>query len=207
MRLANFAIGPIIIGISLDLGIGLPIKTQFEMDCEVSYSTYIAGLAKANVSVGVDYGIRWKRKWFIRVPYPFIDWLGSANAYADAICYFSQNFTDSDFNLNKLGLQFSIEPYVNAGLRMSVATVVHASCGIKFGAKGYVNFGYYKPYLKGTYGLNDTSTIYANVFLGLKNIKFLGLSIPNLGYSWDWELLKFDKTVIPETSLFEVKIN
>lgn len=207
INVANFAIGPIVIGINLDLGIGLPIKTSFEMDCKLSYSAYIAGLAKAGISVGVDYGIRWKRVWFIKIPVPYTDWSGNASASANAICYYDQNFETFDFELSKLALQFSIEPYIKAGLSMSVAAVVHAGFGIHFGVKGYANFGYYAPYLRASYGLDDASSIYANVYLGLKGVKILGISIGNLGYGWNWDLFKDNRAIIPETVFFEYKLN
>lgn len=70
------------------------------MDYELSYSAYIAGLAKAGVSVGVDYGIKWKKKWFVKLPVPYIDWAGNASASANAICYFNQNFETLDFKLS-----------------------------------------------------------------------------------------------------------
>lgn len=206
-NLANFAIGPILIGINLDLGIGLPIKTTFEMDCELSYSAHIAGLAKAGIAVGVDYGIKWKKVWFIKIPSVYIDWIGNASASAEAICFFDQDFESLDLKLSKLALQFSVEPYVKAGLSVSIAAVVHAGCGIQFGTKGYVKFGYYNPYLRGSYGLDNTSSIYANVFLGLKGVKVLGISIPSLGYSWEWDLFENNTPIIKETTLFEYKIN
>ena len=206
-NLANFAIGPILIGINLDLGIGLPIKTTFEMDCELSYSAHIAGLAKAGIAVGVDYGIKWKKVWFIKIPSVYIDWIGNASASAEAICFFDQDFESLDLKLSKLALQFSVEPYVKAGLSVSIAAVVHAGCGIQFGTKGYVKFGYYNPYLRGSYGLDNTSSIYANVFLGLKGVKVLGISIPSLGYPWEWDLFENDTPIIKETTLFEYKIN
>ncbi len=206
-NLANFAIGPILIGINLDLGIGLPIKTTFEMDCELSYSAHIAGLAKAGISVGVDYGIKWKKMWFIRIPRIYIDWIGNASASAEAICFFDQDFESLDLNLSKLALQFSVEPYVKAGISVSVAAVVHAGCGIQFGTKGYVNFGYYNPYIKGSYGLDNTSSIYANVFLGLKGVKVLGISICEIGKEWEWVLFENKTPIIPETKLFEYKVN
>ena len=206
-NLANFAIGPILIGINLDLGIGLPIKTTFEMDCELSYSAHIAGLAKASIAVGVDYGIKWKKVWFIKIPSVYIDWIGNASASAEAICFFDQDFESLDLKLSKLALQFSVEPYVKAGLSVSIAAVVHAGCGIQFGTKGYVKFGYYNPYLRGSYGLDNTSSIYANVFLGLKGVKVLGISICEIGKEWEWNLFKKNMPIIPETKLFECKIN
>lgn len=178
------------------------------MDYELSYSAYIAGLAKAGVSVGVDYGIKWKKKWFVKLPVPYIDWTGNASASANAICYFDQNFETLDFKLSKLASQFSVAPYVKAGLSVSVAAVVHTGFGIQFGVNGYANFGYYNSYLRASYGLDDASFIYANVRLGLKDVKVLGISLEKFGRSWSWPLLKDDnKTIIPETIFFERKIN
>jgi hypothetical protein len=48
---------------------------------------------------------------------------------------------------------------------------------------------------------------YANVFLGLKGVKVLGISIGEIGYPWNWNLFKKNRPIIPETKLFECKIN
>jgi len=205
-NLATVAIGPILIGVNLDLGVGLPIKTKFEMDCEVAYSAYLAGLAKASVSVGVDYGITWKKKFLIKLPHVYINWNKNATATADAIFYVDQNFESLDFNLTKLAFQFSLEPYIKSGMSVSIASVVHAGYGLNFGAKGYVNFGYYQPCIKGSYGLNDTSSIFANAFLGLKGIKFLGINIGNIGREFTWTLRESENIIIPETTFFEYKL-
>ena len=48
---------------------------------------------------------------------------------------------------------------------------------------------------------------YANVFLGLKGVKVLGISISEIGKEWEWNLFKKNMPIIPETKLFEYKIN
>ena len=48
---------------------------------------------------------------------------------------------------------------------------------------------------------------YANVFLGLKGVKVLGINIGKLGKEWEWVLLKNKTPIIRETPLFEYKIN
>jgi hypothetical protein len=48
---------------------------------------------------------------------------------------------------------------------------------------------------------------YANVFLGLKGVKVLGISIGEIGYPWNWNLFKKNRSIIPETKLFEYKVN
>ena len=48
---------------------------------------------------------------------------------------------------------------------------------------------------------------YANVFLGLKGVKVLGISIGEIGKEWEWNLFKKNMPIIPETKLFEYKIN
>ena len=48
---------------------------------------------------------------------------------------------------------------------------------------------------------------YANVFLGLKGVKVLGISIGKIGYPWNWDLFKKNTPIIPKTKLFEYKIN
>ena len=48
---------------------------------------------------------------------------------------------------------------------------------------------------------------YANVFLGLKGVKVLGISIGEIGKEWEWVLFENKTTIIPETKLFENKVN
>ena len=48
---------------------------------------------------------------------------------------------------------------------------------------------------------------YANVFLGLKGEKVLGISICEIGKEWEWNLFKKNMPIIPERKLFEYKIN
>ena len=48
---------------------------------------------------------------------------------------------------------------------------------------------------------------YANVFLGLKGVKVLGISIGEIGKEWEWNLFKKNMPIIPETKLFDYKIN
>ena len=48
---------------------------------------------------------------------------------------------------------------------------------------------------------------YANVFLGLKGVKVLGISIGEIGYPWKWDLFENNTPIIKETTLFEYKIN
>ena len=48
---------------------------------------------------------------------------------------------------------------------------------------------------------------YANVFLGLKGVKVLGISISEIGKEWEWNLFKKNMPIIPETKLFDYKIN
>ena len=48
---------------------------------------------------------------------------------------------------------------------------------------------------------------YANVFLGLKGVKVLGISIGEIGKEWEWNLFKKNMSIIPERKLFEYKIN
>ena len=48
---------------------------------------------------------------------------------------------------------------------------------------------------------------YANVFLGLKGVKVLGISIGEIGKEWEWNLFKKNMPIIPETKLFVCKIN
>ncbi len=206
-NIANFSIGPILIGINLDLGIGLPINTDIEIGCNVSYSAFLAGMAKAGLSVGADYGVRWKKKWFLKIPVPYVDFSGDASSSVEAICYYDQNFETLKCGLDTFGLELSTAPYVKAGLSMSVAAVLHGGFSVDFGEKGYVRFGYYNPYLKGSYGMKETANIKANVLLGLKGLKVLGIDIGDFGFKKSWPLVEHEKEIIPETPFFQYKVN
>ena len=59
--------------------------------------------------------------------------------------------------------------------------------------------------------MNYDNDMYANVFLGFKNVKLLGINIGDIGAGNTWHLLKkypwlASGTIIPETKFFEMEL-
>ncbi len=64
-----------------------------------------------------------------------------------------------------------------------------------------------KKHLIGRYGLDEVNKIQANLFLGLKNLKVLGISIGDIGKNWDWDLAEYRCTIIPKTKFYDKELN
>ena len=54
---------------------------------------------------------------------------------------------------------------------------------------------------------NEVNKIQANLFLGLKNLKVLGISIGDIGKNWDWDLAEYRCTIIPKTKFYDKELN
>ena len=202
--------GPISLSINPSFGIGIPVAVNIELDCGFSYDVYIAGLAQAGFSVGMDWGVNWTKKWIIKVPNPYFNYNGNSFASADSIYYVDTDLTklglnNIDFNALKIG--FTISPYIKFGLEASATSFVHAGFSISTGFDGYANFNYEKSRLYGNLGLNQFSKIQANVFLGLKNLTILGIiHLGDQGKNWTWDLFNSTTPIIPEYEFLNLKI-
>lgn len=207
LKILRFNIGPIIIGLNINLNVGIPMNLNIKLDGDISYDAYIAGIAQANIFAGMDYGIEWRKKWIFKVPCPYTDFNSKASASADAIYYVDTNFESLTGELNALTVGFSVNPYIKAGIEASIAEVVHGGISASMGLEGYTDFGIEKKHLIGRYGLDEVNKIQANLFLGLKNLKVLGISIGDIGKNWDWDLAEYRCTIIPKTKFYDKELN
>lgn len=104
--------------------------------------------------------------------------------------------TDKDY-LFKLDLSYQfILPLLTVGLGLS---------GVYSNTKMEAVDGFLQYPSDGS-SWKKTSHIKANVLLGLKGLKVLGI-IGDLGYSNEWPLMKHEEPVIPETPFFQYKVN
>ena len=202
-RLCTFTIGPVVIGINLNFGIGIPIKLNFEVDGDILYDAYIAGLAQAGISIGLNYGVNFQKVWFFNVPIPYFNFYGDKSASADAIFFIDVNKDYVALRLNSLTVGFSITPYIKLGLDISVNSIASVGADFSIGAEGYVKFGIENPKLIGKYGLNLKSKVNLNAFLGFTGLKILCFKLGKVGFNWNWNVLDFTYPIIKETNFFE----
>lgn len=197
---ATFLLGPIPFSFHPYFSLGIPMSLDIEMDGNISYDIYIAGLAQAGFSVGMDYGVEWKKKKLLKLPYPYTRFHDNSFASADSIFYIDTNGDSFDIGIKNLNVGFTVNPHLKIGIEASAAAIVHGGFDLYTGLEGYSKFGYQAPRIKGVFGLNLVSKFQANVFLGLKNVKLLCIPLGDIGKNWIWDdLLNETIPIIPET--------
>ena len=206
MNIVSFAVGPIVFGINLEVKFGIPVKMNFELDTNITYDAYIAAMAYTGVSASLNWGLESYKKWIFTLYRPYVN--GSCNkwAHADAIYYVDFTGESLSANLNRLSADFTVMPFVSCDLYASVAGVLHAGLTFKDEINGYVKFGYYKPKLYGSFGLDNNTNFELYAFIGIKGVKILGISLGDMGKKWSWPPVKETIPIIKETRFFEKEI-
>ena len=187
-HLASFCIGPIVIGINLDLSYGIPIKLNVEFDGTISYDIYFAYLTQSGVEVGMDYGVEWRKAWFVKYPYPYMSCYKKDLGSKQGLFYVDSKGESFDISINKMGVTLSLVPFVKTGVRMSIAAVVHGGLYFNWSMGGDIKFVYENHNLRGSTTFNKIAKITAEIGIGLKNVRVLGVKIGDIGKTWSFDI-------------------
>ena len=187
-NLASFCIGPVVIGINLDLSYGIPINLNVELDGTISYDIYFAYLTQTGIEVGMDYGVEWRKVLFVKYPYPYISYYKKDLGSKQGLFYVDLTGESLNKTVNKMGVTLSLVPYVKAGIRMSIASVVHGGLYCNWSMGGDIKFIYENYNLRGSTTFNKMMKITAEIGIGLKNVRVLGFKIGDLGKTWSFNI-------------------
>ena len=206
MNIVSLAVGPIVFGINLEIKFGIPVKMNFELNTNITYDAYIAGIAYTGVSASLNWGLESYKKWIFTLYRPYVN--GSCDKWAVADAIYFVDFTGKSLsaNLNQLSAEFSVKPFISCDLYASVAGVLHAGMTLKDELNGYIKFGYYKPKLYGSFGLDNNKKFELYAFIGIKGVKILGISLGDIGKKWSWPPVDEKIPIIKETRFFEKDI-
>ncbi len=179
--------GPIVFKVTASVGVNVPLTVSMPIDANFSLRAAFAGLYEGGVKVGLDYGIRWKKKWIIKVPVPYCDGRGSTWSHESTIYYVGSSSSNS---LTFSGITATINPNVNGVLRADISDCVYAQVVARAGLTGKLAIIYVDPTLTGT------ATVNANA--GLTSEAGIGLKVPVInkwyGKKWNWNLIgPYDK--------------
>ena len=177
-----FVYGPIVFKVTASVGVNVPLTIAMPIAANFSYRAAFAGMYEAGVKVGLDYGIRWKKKWIIKIPVPYCDSNGSAWASERTIYYVGSS---SSNNISFSGITATINPNVNGVLRADISDCIYAQVVAAAGLTGKLDIVYESPTITGTATVNANAGLTADAGIGLK------VPIINQWYGkkWNWKLL------------------
>ena len=203
MNLISYPVGPVVFGINLIFKFGLPVELNFELNTNITYDAYIAGMASAGVSASLNFEFKTYKKWIFTLLKINVDGSGDKWAYADAIYYVDFSGNSLSANFNQLSVNFTVRPFMKCDLDASISGMLHAGLKFKEELSGYIKFGYYKPKVYGSFGLNNNTEFALYTFIGVKNVKFLGKNLGDVGKTWEWPPIRESIPLIKETIFFE----
>ena len=93
-----------------------------------------------------------------------------------------------DISINKMGVTLSLVPFVKTGVRMSIAAVVHGGLYFNWSMGGDIKFVYENHNLRGSTTFNKIAKITAEIGIGLKNVRVLGVKIGDIGKTWSFDI-------------------
>lgn len=183
-----YAIGPLVLSLNANVTVKVPLKVNVVNSSAFNMRAAFTGLYGAGFNLGLKYGVKWKRKWFIRYPAPYANFSGKGLAHNKTI-YLVDSESDGSIKFDNAGC--SIKPQITAGIGADISKVVWGDLSAGTGINSYLNVNYKKPYLKGTAGVDFFINSQAEAAIGLKNVPMIGF----LGKKWKWDLLKYNKNL------------
>ncbi len=177
-----FTYGPIVFKLTASVGVDVPLSVSMPVEADFGLRAAFSGLYEAGVKVGLDYGVRWKKKWIIKVPVPYCDSNGSAWGRESTIYYVGSGSPNS---LTLSGITATINPNVNGVLRADISDCVYGQVVARAGLTGKLAIAYVAPALTGTATVNANAGLTAEAGIGLK--------VPVInhwyGKKWNWNLI------------------
>ena len=175
-----FEYGPISLNVKGSADFSCPVYVKTSAD--VNMNAGVTGLYGADVSCGASYGIKWKKKWFIRYPKPYCSFSGDRHSVNTTVYYI-----DSDSkNIEWSGSSYlSATPTFKLFLGANLSYVVDVGITAKPGLK---------PSLLITYANNARPRGDAKIegIIGIDATAGIGITVPIIGHigkSWSFDLV------------------
>lgn len=186
-----FAYGPIVINVSANFGIKLPLTASLSTDSNLNI--YYTGMYGGHGEVGVDYGVRWKKWWFIKYPEVYINpW--QYNYQIKETAYYLSGDTSNTASI-------TLTPTVYGGVGMNVTWVVGAELNaqaalqgkLQAALSGYVSYDggmKWRANLTGTATVKFIPSVYLQPWVGI-DVPFYGF----WGKRWNVTLYNTETTL------------
>ncbi len=180
-----FSVGPVCLNLEAGAKIGVPINIDIPVSVVSAMETNVSGLYGIGFSAGIDYGVKWKKKWFARYPRPYVD--GSCSRWStNKTIYYIATGKDVSFELN--GASISLNPNFNFFAGANISGIIHGAFELAAGLKPLIVFDYKNSKLIGTAAVDKTLCGKLTASIGLRNIPI----IKTISKSWEYKL--FDES-------------
>lgn len=184
-----FGFGPICLNLTANAKFNVPLNVTVPASTEFKMRAAVTGMYGAGFDVGLNYGITWKKKWFIWYPAPYVCFNGNSWTTNKTI-YYTGTDTNNDVSLH--GVNVNIYPNASAAIGANISKVIWGDITTGVGVKSYLDIKYSRPILTGTAGLDGKLYLNANAFIGLRNIPIIN----SIGKDWRWDLLNYNKPLL-----------
>lgn len=183
-----YSVGPLILNLKAEINAKIPLEVKVVSSTAFNMRAAFTGLYGAGFNLGLKYGVKWKRKWFIRYPAPYAKFSGKGLAHNKTI-YFVDSKSDGSIKFNNASC--SIKPQITTEIGADISEVVEGTLFAGTGVETYLNVKYKKPYLKGTAGVDFFIDTKAKAKIGVDNVPI----VKNLVKKWSWDLYKYNKNL------------
>ncbi|MBR1614985.1 MAG: hypothetical protein IJ673_05820 [Treponema sp.] len=176
-----FSCGPIILSVNGSLGVSIPFSANLSSATNLSTETQFTGLYGCGFSIGLDYGVKWKKKWFVRYPRPYANWNSSRWSCNRSAYYINPSIASS---FESISGNISIHPQVKLSIGADINKTVWGDLSLIPGIKTGLDFIYKDSSFNGTAYADLTLKREVSASVGLKGIPILN----KLSYSKNWDL-------------------
>lgn len=182
-------IGPINLDFTINASFQMPIEITVSSKVPMVVTTSVTGLYGVGYDVDLDYGFEFYKKWFLSIPYPYIDWNSNGWSYNDT-AYYVETLNPLD-TLQIDSAKISINPKANLTLGLSLWNIANADLTIGAGLLPILEVTHINRRLKGVATVKATLNGSAGVSVGIDNIPIL----KSKKYNKRWNLFDKDYTL------------
>lgn len=176
------SIGPVIFNLSGSLGFDMPLHVDVPLKAPLVFNASFTGLYGAGFDVNLDYGVRWKKIWFIRYPSPYVNWNSSGWNCNKTAYYVNTNSWLESFEINNAIVY--VNPKVTATVGLDIYDIVGGNISLTPGLKPQLNINCKNKLLTIDATLYGTFEGSAGVSVGIHNVPIIGV----IGYDNKWDL-------------------
>lgn len=189
-----FSCGPIVVSVKGNAKFACPIKVTTSHT--INMNAGVTGLYGADVSCGASYGVKWKKKWFVKYPSPYCSFSNDKSCINNTVYHISSNTKDGSWSGSS---SVSATPTFKLYLGANISGVVDAGVSANPGIRASLVVNYAK-------NSKPTGTAKIEGLIGISASAGVGVTIPivnkHVGKSWSYDIVSSNPRTIATWKAF-----
>jgi hypothetical protein len=177
-----FTYGPIALSIGGTMYGTIPLTVSFSGSQSFSNRASFIGLYGAGISASAEYGVNYKKWWFVKIPVPYFRTNGDAYLIKLSSYYIGCDNTPS----TKLSASVSVSPSIGCGFTTDISKIVTGSITTGASITPSLKVSYDDSHIVGTAAVDLGANVTAGVHVGVT----IPIVRKDVGKSWSWTLAK-----------------